>query len=119
MRLVESPSRFSVFLFEHDLRANALRLSRGKTGFHPATSAGHAFPDHALSAAPARAGRSRVSRTLFYPHVLTPICAHPARAAIRGRKRGDGDIKHLSRRWKFGSSYVRTSLYRRSRMYRL
>jgi hypothetical protein len=24
-----------IFLFEHDLRANATRLSRGKTGFHP------------------------------------------------------------------------------------
>ena len=36
------------FLFEHDLRANASRLSRGKTGTHPASSAGHAFPDHAL-----------------------------------------------------------------------
>jgi hypothetical protein len=30
---VESPSR-SIFLFEHDLRANASRLSRGKTGTH-------------------------------------------------------------------------------------
>src|SRR5229473_4808873 len=30
----------SMFLFEHDLRANASRLSRGKTGSH--------FPDHAL-----------------------------------------------------------------------
>ena len=32
-----SPGRgctFSSFLFEHDLRANASRLSRGKTGFH-------------------------------------------------------------------------------------
>src|SRR6266702_7995727 len=37
----ESSSR-STFLFEHDLRANASRLSRGKTG---AT-----FPDHALAA---------------------------------------------------------------------
>src|SRR6266702_1781516 len=36
----ESSSRSS-FLFEHDLRANASRLSRGKTGIH--------FPDHALS----------------------------------------------------------------------
>src|SRR5258705_12098320 len=25
----------SIFLFEHDLRANASRLSRGKTGTHP------------------------------------------------------------------------------------
>jgi hypothetical protein len=30
----ESSSR-SIFLFEHDLRANASRLSRGKTGAHP------------------------------------------------------------------------------------
>jgi len=30
----ESSSR-SIFLFEHDLRANASRLSRGKTGTHP------------------------------------------------------------------------------------
>src|SRR5712664_3014545 len=30
-----------IFLFEHDLRANASRLSRGKTGTH--------FPDHALA----------------------------------------------------------------------
>ena len=29
----ESSSR-SIFLFEHDLRANASRLSRGKTGTH-------------------------------------------------------------------------------------
>src|SRR6266404_7654894 len=36
----ESSSRSSL-LFEHDLRANASRLSRGKTGIH--------FSDHALS----------------------------------------------------------------------
>src|ERR1700716_556771 len=34
MTFFESSSR-SIFLFEHDLRANALRLSRGKTGSHP------------------------------------------------------------------------------------
>jgi hypothetical protein len=28
-------SSSSIFLFEHDLRANAARLSRGKTGIHP------------------------------------------------------------------------------------
>src|SRR6266571_3258442 len=33
MTFFESSSR-SIFLFEHDLRANASRLSRGKTGTH-------------------------------------------------------------------------------------
>src|ERR1700704_971033 len=43
----EFHGRFSL-LFEHDLRANAPRLSRGKTGTHPSGRArGHAFPDHA------------------------------------------------------------------------
>src|SRR5712671_3944296 len=37
----------SIFLFEHDLRANASRLSRGKTGAHPASSAGQAFSGYA------------------------------------------------------------------------
>jgi len=34
MTFFESSSR-SISLFEHDLRANASRLSRGKTGAHP------------------------------------------------------------------------------------
>src|SRR5882762_872602 len=42
MIFFESSSR-SIFLLEHDLRANASRLSRGKTGTHPASSAGQAF----------------------------------------------------------------------------
>src|ERR1700732_3147064 len=50
MTFFESSSR-SIFLFEHDLRANASRLSRGKTGTHPrVVTRGHAFPHHALSA---------------------------------------------------------------------
>jgi hypothetical protein len=46
----ESSSR-SIFLFEHDLRANAFsRLSRGKTGVHPRVKPeGRLFPDHALT----------------------------------------------------------------------
>jgi len=39
-----------MFLFEHDLRANASRLSRGKTGTtHRVVARGHAFRDHALT----------------------------------------------------------------------
>src|SRR4030081_2443141 len=38
----ESSSR-SIFLFEHDLRANASRLSRGKTGTHFSGSCSRSF----------------------------------------------------------------------------
>src|SRR3979409_1193265 len=45
----ESSSR-SIFLFEHDLRANASRLSEGKpVPTHRVVARGHAFPDHALA----------------------------------------------------------------------
>src|SRR5712671_6937835 len=72
---VESPSR-SRFLIEHDLRANALRLSRGKTATHFSGSCArfliehdlfgkplHTFPDHALVDRPA----ARLLQDLFMP----------------------------------------------------
>src|SRR6266403_757652 len=49
MIFFESSSR-SIFLLEHDLRANASRLSRGKTGTHPASSAEQAFSGSCCSA---------------------------------------------------------------------
>jgi len=36
----------------HDIRANALRLSRGKTATHPLSKWGQALPDHAVADVP-------------------------------------------------------------------
>jgi hypothetical protein len=43
-----STSSRSVFLLEHDLRANASRLPREKTATYSASNAERLFPDHAL-----------------------------------------------------------------------
>src|SRR6516225_8629037 len=77
-------SSLDISILEHDLRANALRLSRGKTGFHPASSAGHAFPDHALASRRFGSDPSRQHGALLAGHlgdIAGRHCIGPCRVA--------------------------------------
>src|SRR5258708_7655447 len=80
----ESPSR-SRFLFEHDLRANALRLSRGKPL--------HTFPDHALP----RDGAAAVDGAAI--GTRRRACMRAGAAGAGGRAGvGDGVAAHAGKR---------------------
>src|SRR6266850_5980666 len=69
----ESSSR-SIFLFEHDLRANASRLSRGKTGIHFSGSCSSDLGTAALGLARqlSRTGAAR----------LTDVCITAERGSV-------------------------------------
>ena len=68
----ESSSR-SISLFEHDLRANASRLSRGKTGTHPRIKSEGMFFRIML----------QYQRAAVGPALTLSICAQPIRRAAR------------------------------------
>src|SRR6202051_187294 len=83
---VESSSR-SIFLFEHDLRANASRLSRGKTGTHFSGSCarGGVFMIIAIDG-PAASGKGTLGKRLAkhygYRHLATGVVYRAAARAM-------------------------------------